>query len=70
MNLKKNQSKKLIKFDNFPTKMLKLKIKIPFFMKKKLPQKFISRHTMQPSTLTRREYKGKIYVKNSKKKFM
>jgi hypothetical protein len=27
------------------------------------PKKLISRHNMQPNTLTKREYKGKIYVK-------
>jgi hypothetical protein len=27
------------------------------------PKKLISRDNMQPNTLTRREYKGKIYVK-------
>jgi hypothetical protein len=34
MNLKKNYSEKLIKkFDNFSTKMLNLKMQIPFFQK-------------------------------------
>jgi hypothetical protein len=35
-----------------------------FFVKKYFPKKFLSRHNMQPNTLTRREYNGKIYGKN------
>ncbi len=27
----------------------------------------VSRHNMQPNTLTRQEYKGKLYVKNIRK---
>ncbi len=32
---------------------------------KNLTEKLKPRHNMQPKTLTRREYKGNIYVKNS-----
>ncbi len=35
--------------------------------KKYSPKKLISRHNEQPKTLTRQEYKGKIYVKNIRK---
>jgi hypothetical protein len=42
MNLKKNFSEKLIKFDNFSTKKLNLKIKIPFYQKY-FTKKLISR---------------------------
>jgi hypothetical protein len=45
----------MIKFDNFSTKKLNLKIKIPL-LKKNPPKKLISRHNMQQDTLTRREY--------------
>jgi hypothetical protein len=31
------------------------------------PKTLISGHNMQPNTLTRREYKGKIYYKNIRK---
>ncbi len=40
---------------------IKIKIKIPFF-RKKFSKKPISRHNMQSNTLTKREYKGKIYL--------
>ena len=33
-------------------------------LSEKHPKKLISRHNMQPNTLTRREFKGKIYVQN------
>ena len=42
--------------------MLNLKITIPFYQKN-IPKKLISNHNMQPNTLKRRKYKGKIYVK-------
>ncbi len=60
MNLKQNYSEKLIISDNFSTKMLN--------KKKLFPKQIISRHNMKPNTLTRREYKGKIYVKNIRRK--
>jgi hypothetical protein len=47
------------KFYNFSTKMLNLKIKIPFGPKN-LPKKLLSCHNEQPSILTRQEYKGKF----------
>ncbi len=52
--------------------MLNLKILIPF-CQKNIPlktKKFISRHNEQPNKLTRQEYKGKIFVKNIRKKFL
>jgi hypothetical protein len=50
-------SEKVVKLDNFSTKMLNLKIKTTF-CKKKISLK------------TRQEYNGKIYVKNIRKNFM
>ncbi len=38
------------------------------FYRKNVHKKLIFRHNMQPNPLTRREYKGKIYVKNIFKK--
>ncbi len=43
--------------------MVNLKLQVPFYQKN-FPNKLIYRHSMQPNTLTRREYKGKVYVKN------
>jgi hypothetical protein len=42
--------------------------KFLFYQQKKFRNKLISHHNMQPNTLTRREYKDKIYVKNITKK--
>jgi hypothetical protein len=39
---------------------------IDSFFQKNSPKKLIYRRNMQPETITRREYKGKIYVKNNK----
>jgi hypothetical protein len=70
MNLKENYSEKLVKFVNFSTKMVNLKIQFPFCPKKYSTRKLISRHNEQSNTLTRQEeYKGKIYVKNIGKNF-
>ncbi len=46
--------------------MLNLK-KNPFCQKISLKKELIPRHNMQPNTHTRRDNKGKIYVKNQKK---
>ncbi len=53
---------KLIKFYSFSTKC-SIKCLNSFFIKK-FPKKLMSLYNMQPNTLTRREYKGKIYVLN------
>ncbi len=37
------------------------------FLKKKFPKKLKSRYSIQLDTFTRREHKGKIYVKNIRK---
>ncbi len=54
----------MIEFDDFSTKVLSLKIINSFLSNKYSPKKLISRHNEQPNTLARREYEGKIYVKN------
>ncbi len=46
--------------------MLNLKHKF-LFIEKKIHKKLISRHNTKTNTLTRQEYKGKIYVKNIRK---
>ncbi len=46
----------------FSTKIFNLNI--PFY-NKKVPKKLLSCHSVQPYTLTRWEYKGKTYVKNT-----
>jgi len=51
----------------FSTKMLNLKILNSCLSQKYSHQNLISRHNEQPNTLKRREYKGKIYIKNMKK---
>ncbi len=43
-----------------------LKTFIHFCQEKLFQRKLISRHNMQPKTLARREYRGKINVKNSR----
>jgi hypothetical protein len=48
-----------MKFDNFSTKY-----GTQFHLKKISLKKLISLCNMQPNTLARRKYKGKIYVKN------
>jgi hypothetical protein len=69
MNLKQYYSEKLRKkIDNYSNKNYQLKkYYFPFF---KFPIKLKSRHNMQLNTLTRREYKGNIYVKDIRKKIM
>ncbi len=49
--------------------MLNLKILIPS-CQKTFPKNIKSRHNEQPNTLTRQEFKDKIYVKNIRKKLM
>jgi hypothetical protein len=49
--------------------MLNLKKYIFLFVKKNIPLKSLYL-VEQPDTLTRQEYKGKIYVKNIGKKLM
>jgi hypothetical protein len=58
----------MVKFDNFSTKMIAYFKKINSFLSKKYSvNKLISRNNEQPNTLTRQEYKSKIYVKNIRK---
>jgi hypothetical protein len=47
--------------------MLNLKILITVYQNN-FPSKLMPRHNIQPNTLTRQEYKGKIHVKNIRKK--
>jgi hypothetical protein len=57
----------VIKFDNFSTKMLMLKYKFLFDTKKSLKSLYLIIICNLLHTLTRREYKGKIHVKNISK---
>ncbi len=41
-----------------------------FLSTKNLSKKLISLHNMEPNTLTKQEYRVKIYVKNIRKIFM
>ncbi len=66
MNFKENYTEKLVKLDNFSTKMFNFKNINSFLSQKHFPQKHISRHNEQPTT--GQEYKGKIHDKNIRKK--
>ncbi len=59
---------KTFKIWQFLNKNAQLK-NINAFVVKNMSKKImpVSRHNMQPNTLTRKEYKGKLYVKNIRK---